>query len=166
MARSEAAGNSLTLTSHFYQNGVLFDPFTVDDVKIYDSPSGGSLITTITPVRLSVGTFSATWNIPETLAVGLYYDQWTWRATSLTDINVQRGTIQVVGSVQLQLASEEYLNNRLTSIEQTVANLSVAVNNCITKTQFNQIMVILQRMEEGINNEIALLKTRVTTLEM
>ena len=79
MARQGNVGSDITLKYNFYVNGNLFDPFQVNDIDIYD---GGFVIDTITPTRTSLGTYQIVYSIPDSLAVGTYYDKLSWVAES------------------------------------------------------------------------------------
>ena len=81
MSRVGIIGQDINLGIKFYANGVLIDPFEISDVRILDARTDGSVLTTLTPSRVSVGYYIATWTIPS-IAPGYYYDEWTWRAES------------------------------------------------------------------------------------
>lgn len=90
MARSGLIGQEIDIGIKFYQNGSLFDPFVVNPVKIFDAASGGNLLATLPVIRLSVGFYQATWDIPDTIDPGTYYDQWEWVAEDGMSSNIQR----------------------------------------------------------------------------
>lgn len=76
------AREDLVITTRFYVNGVLFNPFNISSVEIYDAETGGTLQASLTPVNVSIGEYTATWSIPAGQAAGTYYDRWTWQAQS------------------------------------------------------------------------------------
>lgn len=82
MARTGIVGKEIKLQIKFYENGSLFDPYNVQDVKIYSVATGGTTIAALPVVRLSLGYYEAVYDIPLTLAAGTYYDEWTWTAES------------------------------------------------------------------------------------
>jgi len=90
MARSGLIGQEIDVGIKFYENGSLFDPFTVNAVRIYDAASGGNLIAVLPVTRLSTGFYQATWDSPKTLDAGVYYDQWEWVAEDGMTSNTQR----------------------------------------------------------------------------
>ena len=75
-------GDTIRLTVSFYKNGVLFEPYSISDVKIYDDETGGTLITTLTPVSNITGVYYVDYPIPlETPPDTVLFDEWTWQAT-------------------------------------------------------------------------------------
>ena len=96
MARQGQRGSTVLLGIKFYSNGSLFDPYQVDDVKIYDQEIAGSVVDTITPVHISLGFYRVSFDIPDTLALGTYYDQWTWIAESGMVSKTQRYSFEVL----------------------------------------------------------------------
>lgn len=101
MARQGQRGSTILLKINFYVNGVLFDPFDVDDVQIYDHEIAGSVVDTITPTHVSVGVYQASFDIPDTLALGTYYDQWTWTAESGMSSKTQRYSFEVLEAAEV-----------------------------------------------------------------
>jgi hypothetical protein len=79
MARTGRVGSNIALVVKFYINGVLTNPYSVNDVTILDASSGGNTVDTITPVNNSIGQYTATWSIPSNQQPGTYYDSWTWQ---------------------------------------------------------------------------------------
>ena len=75
----------ITLGVRFYENGALFDPYSIENVKIYGEIGGTPLIE-IAPDAYGTGIFRVTWNALATsssLQPGIYYDEWTWVAACL-----------------------------------------------------------------------------------
>jgi hypothetical protein len=89
-------GSPITLILNFYRNGALLNPFNIQDVDILDSSL--SVIATITPVMVSTGKYSVTWNIPAAQATGSYFHQWTWQATSALGTKTQKYRFEVISS--------------------------------------------------------------------
>lgn len=74
-----APGDVLRLKAKFYISGVLTDPTSFPaDVGIYLTPSGGSPLTTITPIKESEGIFYVDYTLPASFASVVLYDEWTW----------------------------------------------------------------------------------------
>ncbi len=78
--REGIIGQNIDLGIKFYQNGELYDPYSVSDVLIYDAESGGNLVATIPSVRVSEGYYIATWSIPSSLSPQTLWDVHVWRA--------------------------------------------------------------------------------------
>jgi hypothetical protein len=93
-------GGSVDLVTRFYVNGVLFNPYSVSSVAIYNAETGGSLITTLTPTQTSLGTYQATWTIPAGTTPTIYYDRWTWQAQSDMGTQIRTYGFRVDGSEQ------------------------------------------------------------------
>jgi len=90
MTRIGIIGRTIELGIKFYSNGALFDPFDVGTVKIYDQQTGGSIVATVTPVRVDTGYYVASWAIPSSEVPRSYYDEWVWIAESGMVSNTQR----------------------------------------------------------------------------
>jgi len=81
MARSGPVNAQINLKVKFYLNGVLVDPYNIEDVNIYTASVGGSAIATLSPTKESTGLYTIAFNaedyglslVPQTL-----YDEWTW----------------------------------------------------------------------------------------
>jgi len=91
-------GQERELFIRFYADGVLYNPFNIqNDVKIYDADVGGTLIATLTPVVfVNAGQYKVLWDIPDALAAGRYYHEWTWEAVSGMGNKTQRYIVDVV----------------------------------------------------------------------
>jgi len=97
MARSGRAGSIITLGVKFYSNGTLFDPFEIEDVQIFnDAILSSPLIAELTPVRVSVGFYQIQFEPLETIALGTYYDEWTWTAEEFMASNTQRYSFEIL----------------------------------------------------------------------
>ena len=161
MPRQGLRGSDVTLQARFYENGTLFDPFYVDtSVKIYDAPSGGTLVTTLTATKVSTGVWQVVWSIPSSQSTGSYYDEWTFEAVDGMGNYVQRneftvGSNFVLHPVQNTLTFE----NRLQTIEAAVNQLATALNNVPTKKQLNAISVLLQKLITEVSQELDTHKT-------
>lgn len=92
-------GETITLTTRFYINGALFNPYSIASVKIYDAETGGNLVATLSaPTQVSTGTYSTTWAIPTGQAPAVYYDRWTWQPQSDMTTQVRAYGFRVDGS--------------------------------------------------------------------
>lgn len=99
MTRSTAqAGTNYRITAKFYKNGVLSDPFSVQNVLVYNAPSGGDLVTTLSAAQSGTGIWTATWSIPASQGLGVYYDSWTWQALSTMSTQTRQYNFTVVGA--------------------------------------------------------------------
>lgn len=98
MARQGQQGTAISLGIKFYRNGVLYDPYQVNDVKIYTLRIGGSLLATLTPDRISDGYYEAIFNIDDNLPEGTYYDEWSWVAENGMSTNTQRYAFEVTSA--------------------------------------------------------------------
>ncbi|KKL72077.1 hypothetical protein LCGC14_2088520 [marine sediment metagenome] len=106
MAREGIIGKTVDLGIKFYSNGVLFDPFNVATVKIYDRKTGGSIVATITPTRIDIGYYRASWAIPSSYLPTTYYDSWQWVAESGMESKTQRYSFSIVPeSVSVEVPS-------------------------------------------------------------
>lgn len=92
-------GETVTLTTRFYSNGVLFDPYSVVSVKVYDDEAGTNLVATLSAVHVSTGVYTASWSIAVGLAPKLYYDTWVWQATNSTPTSSRTYAVRVDGGV-------------------------------------------------------------------
>jgi hypothetical protein len=90
MPRSGNAGSAIPLIISFRSNAVLFDPFEVLLVEIYDAQVGGNLLDTIVPIRQSVGVYEAVYYPPVTLPAGVYWESWSWRAEEQMALHTKR----------------------------------------------------------------------------
>ena len=97
--RKGSAGGDVNLLVRFYKSGVLFDPFSVDPVEIYDASVGGTLQATLAITGTAVGVYEANWNIPLSQSAGTYYDEWDWTAVSGMISKVQRYSFTVISSI-------------------------------------------------------------------
>ncbi|KKM27493.1 hypothetical protein LCGC14_1574160 [marine sediment metagenome] len=104
-------GNEIELYARFYDTGVLFDPFEIQDVGIYDADVGGTLLDTLTPIRISTGIYQVIWDISDSLNQGKYYHEWTWRAIVSLNLKVQRYIINVLPSIAAPTPQLEIRNN-------------------------------------------------------
>jgi len=98
MVRTGVIGETVTLGIKFYVNGQLVDPYDVGLLRIYDEPTGGNLVATIAPTRVSLGHYQVAWSVPSSFDTGTYYDEWTWTAESDMVSNVQRYEFELVDS--------------------------------------------------------------------
>jgi len=90
-------GQERELFVRFYENGVLFNPFDILDVNIYDAETGGTLIAgPLTPQLVNVGQYKVIWDIPDTVVAGRYYHEWTWQAVASIGTKTQRYIVDVV----------------------------------------------------------------------
>jgi len=96
MTRSGTIGESVTLGIKFYSNSQLFDPYNVATVVIYDQQTGGNIIASIAPTRVSIGYYQVTWDIPSAYSPASYYDQWTWTAEHGMESTTQRYSFDIV----------------------------------------------------------------------
>ena len=87
------AGGIASISAKFYKNGILFNPYSVSDVNIYNASVSGTLITTIVPSSSQVGVYVADWHISSGTVAGTYYDQWTWQGDQ--SINPQTVTYSI-----------------------------------------------------------------------
>jgi hypothetical protein len=97
--RKARAGFDLTAQVSFYNNGNFFDPFSVDDVKIYDAATGGTLQATLSVTGSAVGVYQFNWSVPLTQPAGTYYDEWTWVAVDGMADKVQRYSLTVNSNI-------------------------------------------------------------------
>lgn len=103
MSRQGKIGKTVSLGIKFYQNGVLFDPFYVAPVNIYNQNTGGSIIATVNPTRMDTGYYVANWDIDSSYAAQTLYDEWVWVAESGMVSNTQRYTFDIVpASISVQ----------------------------------------------------------------
>jgi hypothetical protein len=94
----------ITLAVNFFENGSLFDPFDLEQVKIYDAAIGGTLLASITPDAYGTGRFRITWDALATsssLTPGLYFDEWTWTAQSGMPSKTQRYGFELTAAITL-----------------------------------------------------------------
>jgi hypothetical protein len=106
MVRSGIIGQTITLGIKFYQNGELYDPFSVGTVTIYTSLTGSSVVTTITPTRVDTGFYQASWSIPSSFTPTTFFDEWVWVAESGMESNTQRYSFDIVpASISVQVPS-------------------------------------------------------------
>jgi hypothetical protein len=73
-----AAGENINLTVNFYLGANLFDPYAVADVDIYNQ--AGTLQSSITPTRVSLGVYRANYTLPAAAAAGTWAHHWTYTA--------------------------------------------------------------------------------------
>lgn len=137
MTRTGPINSTITLRAKFYQNGVLFSPYSVNDVKIYPASTGTSgLIASLTPTEESTGIFSVTFlasdygltNAPVTL-----YDSWTWVAESDMASNTQRF------SFDLTVAEEDADDETETSAVSVVCRTRPSWTNLIGITKIDDL---------------------------
>ena len=104
MSRIGIAGQTITLGARFYDNGVLYPPYSVGPVEIYDAATGGTLITTLNPVAISTGYYRVSWDTPSTLAAGNYYDSWNWCGSINLPSTSQRFSFSVTAATEEPVA--------------------------------------------------------------
>jgi hypothetical protein len=88
----------ITLGVDFFENGQLFDPYSIQPVRIYNSATGGTPLITITPDAYGVGQYRITWDAQATstsLLPGIYYDEWEWTAQSGMSSHTQRYSFEL-----------------------------------------------------------------------
>ena len=93
MPRSGPINVPIQLSVQFFQNGSLFDPFSVGPVRIFENAVGGTPLATLTPDSYQTGIFSVTWDALATsssLQPGTYFDEWDWVAESGMATKTQR----------------------------------------------------------------------------
>lgn len=103
-ARSGPINVPIILGIRFTENGVLFDPFSVGDVKIYTYGTNPQLLATIAPDAYGVGIYRVTWNAlatSPTLQPGLYLDEWTWIAQDGMPSKTQRFIFELTEAIDL-----------------------------------------------------------------
>lgn len=71
-------GQTITLSTTFIDDGVFFDPATVDNIEIYDPAS--ALVTTVVPVHASTGHYTAVYTVPAAATGGTWTHRWKWTA--------------------------------------------------------------------------------------
>jgi hypothetical protein len=95
MSRGGSVGTTVTLEARFYQAGSLYDPFSVDDVDIYDLFSGGTAVATaLSPTNPSVGVYQVEWDIPAGQTPAFYYDEWKWAPANGDPVESVRFTLE------------------------------------------------------------------------
>lgn len=98
MSRKVEIGKTVTLGVKFYQNGQLYDPYSIVSVIIKTARSGGTDVVTLVPTKISTGVYHVTWTVPVGTTPGTYYDAWTWQATSDMGLNTRTYSFQVAAS--------------------------------------------------------------------
>lgn len=94
--RGGIAGSEIILEARFYSAGVLYDPFSVSNVDIYDAFSGGNVVVSgLVPVNAGVGIYQVSWTPSESQANGMYYDQWSWNPLNGDPLESQRFSFQL-----------------------------------------------------------------------
>jgi len=94
------AGAPITLTTYYYLDGVLTDPFLVDTVDIYTAAVGGApIISGLAVMRLSTGVYETTWTPASDLAAATYWDEWTITGRSGKVPKSYRHEIEVFGNM-------------------------------------------------------------------
>lgn len=156
MTRAVSKGSPITLEAKFYEDGVLFDPYSVTtSVGIYNASAGGTLITTLTATKTATGTWSVTWSVPAGQTSGTYYDEWTWQALSTMTVATQRNAFTVGSNFTLVPNGNALtLENRLLVIETAINDLATALNNVPTKKQINAWQVLFQKSLNEIQQEL------------
>lgn len=94
------AGSAITITSSYYKNGTLTDPFNVANVDIYDAETGGSTVATgLVPSNTATGSYTVSWTPASSQAAGTYYSQWKATANSGDSQNTSpRSPVIVLGA--------------------------------------------------------------------
>jgi hypothetical protein len=95
--RRAKAGAILTAQVSFFENNNLFDPFSINDVKIYDTAN--VLQATLAVTGTQTGVYQFNWNVPENQPAGTYYDEWTWVAVDGMDAKVQTYSFTINSSI-------------------------------------------------------------------
>jgi len=103
MARSGPINVPIQLIVKFFENGVLFDPFRVEPVKIFDVATGSPTpLAILQPDSYQTGIFSVTWDAlssSDSLQPGTYFDEWTWIAQAGMPEKIQRYSFELTGAV-------------------------------------------------------------------
>lgn len=73
-------GHVAVLEVEFKDNGVLFDPITINSVEILNS--SGVVVSTITPTFLSIGRYRVSYFVAADAVIGTWGHRWTWRANT------------------------------------------------------------------------------------
>jgi len=106
MARSGVVGQEIDIGVKFFENGALFDPFSIDTTIVYNAASAGDVQTGAVPTRISVGFYQISWSIPKDQPAGDYFDEWTWIAEDGMASKVQRYSFEVIpGAIATQTES-------------------------------------------------------------
>jgi len=86
VSRSGPINIPITLSVQFLDAGDPFEPYSIENVRIYDVATGTPTpLATISPDAYGNGIYSVTWDALATstsLTPGTYYDEWTWTAES------------------------------------------------------------------------------------
>lgn len=98
MSRQGVAGTTIILEYKFFVNGALFDPYQFNSVVIWNQSTGGDILATLTPLRISLGIYQASYDIPLNFPSETLYDEITWIAESGMPSKVQRYNFQVLAS--------------------------------------------------------------------
>lgn len=161
MARKGLVGSSIVLEVKFYQNAVLFDPFSVSNVEIFSVPSGGTSIATLGPTRISTGVYRATWSIPTTQTPGKYYDEWTFVAYSGLDSDSQRLEFQVTTQTTLVTQEINSFENRLQVLEKNVEVIVKALSNLVTRKELKNVQLLLTKTDDDLEDRVGQLEVKV-----
>ena len=138
--KSAPAGSTIILGIKFFQNGNLFTPFSIASVNIFSVASGGSVLYTINPIFISTGFYKASFDIPDTLASGTYFSEWSWVAENSMVSKVQRYPFEVTAVAEIS-----------TAIETEPLSVSVA---CRARPEWVQRIGL--RLVEDIGNGISI----------
>lgn len=99
--RGGSAGNIITLGVKFFANGILFDPFEVENVKIFNQPTFSTpLIAELIPTRVSIGFYQVQFETDADLEPGAYFDEWVWVAEEFMASKTQRYEFEVSAFVE------------------------------------------------------------------
>jgi len=103
LIRNGPINQPITLCIKFYENGVLFDPFSVGPVRIFESESGGTPLAVLTPDSYGLGEFCYTWDALATsssLQPGIYFDEIDWVAQTGMPTKTQRYSFELTEEVE------------------------------------------------------------------
>lgn len=165
-ARYAYPGETIVIGLVFLDDlGQEYSPASIDPVRIYDAEVGGNLIDTLSVSQISTGRYTATWQIPSNLAVGLYYDEWTYVSATGLAANKIRAQIQVDQPKPALIAVQSNLEARLLSIEKRIYALQTAVNNVAYKKDLNAINLLMQKTDNELDQKIQTLDARISLLE-
>jgi hypothetical protein len=166
-------GTTIRLTVSFFKNGVLFDPFNISTVTIFDAPSGGNGVYNATPIKSSTGIYYIDYPIPGNTETGIFfYDEWTWIATETSGTKVQRysfltGTASGTGEI---FSSEPSggaltLELRIQALEKTTNEVVKALNKVAKRKEISYLSSIIELDLGNINTSIDSIVERLNALE-
>jgi hypothetical protein len=139
----------------FLDNDVLYDPYEIQTVRIYDAAVGGTLITSLTPQKSSVGEYYVDWSIPEEEETGTYWDEWTYKALLTMDYDVVRATFIVGGPFTVAPTfNTQSLENRLVTLASAINSIQNALNAVPSKREVLAWNAVIQGLIRDLENEL------------